>query len=99
LLTFSSFFPGFAGYHGKPKARSAPNNFWTHRSRRGGFGRKLWKKWFSDQSMNRWEARLRSAAAPEKRAAGGNLRYDFRELRAKEVNTRPMRYDPGFPSS
>jgi hypothetical protein len=45
--------------------------------------------------MDWLEARLRSARAPEKRATGGNLRYDFRELGAKEVNTREMR---GFQS-
>lgn len=48
--------------------------------------------------MNRLEARLRSATAPG-RAKRGDVRYDFRELEAKAVNTRAMRYDPSYQST
>lgn len=90
MLTFP-----FPGYHGQPKPRRTPNNFWTYRYRRGGFGYKLWKKWFNDQSMNRFEARLRNETLLNKRVKDGKLRYDFRELEVKEVNTRMMRYGTG----
>lgn len=51
----------------------------------------MWKKWFNNRSMNRMEARLRSAISPG-RTKSGNVRYHFRELEAKAVNTRAMRY-------
>lgn len=57
----------------------------------------MWKKWFNNQAMNRMEARLRSATVPG-RAIRGDVRYDFREIGAKDVNTRAMRYEPGFQS-
>jgi hypothetical protein len=56
----------------------------------------MWKKWFNNRSMNRWEARLGIATEPSKRTRDGSLRYDFRRLEAKEVNTRAMRYGPGY---
>ena len=57
----------------------------------------MWKKWFNNRSMNRMEARLSNAISPGR--ARGGARYDFRELEAKTVNTRAMRYEPGYQST
>jgi hypothetical protein len=75
------------GYHGQPKKRVYKGNFWTHSSRKGAFGRKIWKKWFNNAAMNRLEARL----GKEIPARKGNDRYEMRSLAPKMVNTRASR--------
>lgn len=77
-----------AGYHGKPKPRKCESNFWTHRSRRGAFGRKLWKKWFNNQAMNKLELRLAKGDYSKRK---GTERYEMRRLDAKKINTREIR--------
>lgn len=61
--------------------------FWTHRSRRGAFGRGLWKKWFNNRAMNSYEARL-----GRERERKGVERYNLRQLQPKNVDTRVDRY-------
>ncbi|TVY87317.1 hypothetical protein LAWI1_G006953, partial [Lachnellula willkommii] len=39
-------------YHGNPKPRSYKGNLWTHRSRNGAFGPKLWKMWVNNAAMD-----------------------------------------------
>ncbi len=104
LKSLNLFQPGMAeliltfrvssGYHGRPKQRISKSNFWTYYSHRGGFGRyraKMWRKWFNNQSMNRFEARL-GRGAFRGRTRTGDVRYEFRELAPKVVNTQKMRY-------
>lgn len=75
------------GYHGHHKPRGSEPKFWTHRSRKGAFGRKLWKKWFNNAAMNRFENRLNEPNSVRK----GSERYEMRRLGPKSVNTRESR--------
>jgi hypothetical protein len=51
----------------------------------------MWEKWFNNQSMNRFEARLaRDRTFGREKVV--DVRYEFRELKPKVVNTRKMRY-------
>lgn len=77
------------GYHGKAKPRISKPNFWTHTSRNGAFGRKIWKKWFNNQAMNRMESRLNRA--PDVRPRAGSARYEMRRIEATKVDTRVAR--------
>jgi len=74
---------GILGYHGRGKPFVKRETFWTHRPRRGAFGHELWKKWFNNRAMNKYEARLR-----EPRARNGLKRYDMRKLAPLNVDTR-----------
>lgn len=74
-------------YHGQSKLRQYEGNFWTHRSRGGAFGRKLWKKWFNSRAMNRLEGRLRD----ENAARSGTASYELRKLKPKKVDTHEVR--------
>ena len=76
------------GYHGRPKVRKFEGHYWTHTSRGGAFGRKLWKKWFNNRAMNRLEARLRQDR--ENRGKGSET-YSLRKLESKVVNSRVAR--------
>ncbi|KAG9229763.1 hypothetical protein BJ875DRAFT_386669 [Amylocarpus encephaloides] len=71
-------------YHGRPKPRKRTGNFWTHRSRRGAFGHKLWKMWFNNAAMNKLESRLRTTGG---RKVVENGRYGLRALGPVEVDT------------
>ncbi|KAF8859529.1 hypothetical protein BDZ45DRAFT_725269 [Acephala macrosclerotiorum] len=73
-------------YHGAPKPRRSHDHYWTHTSRGGAFGRKIWKKWFNNRAMNRMEARLQKQIQVEQRK--GSERYSLRQLEAKAVNTK-----------
>lgn len=74
---------GNVGYHGRTKPQTRNETFWTHRSRRGAFGRKLWKKWFNNRAMNHYESRLRLPGVRK-----GLKRYDLRTVVPKDVDTR-----------
>ncbi|KAL2061902.1 hypothetical protein VTL71DRAFT_7280 [Oculimacula yallundae] len=76
-------------YHGKPKQRQSKSNFWTHTSRNGAFGRKIWKKWFNNRAMNQLEARLASERQTVQR--NGSQRYSMRALKAMDVDTVEVR--------
>lgn len=76
-------------YHGRPKPRKSTCKFWTHTSRHGAFGRKIWKKWFNNCAMNKMEGRLRRERASAARK--GTQRYAMRALRGIDVNTRILR--------
>ncbi|KAH8659198.1 hypothetical protein BGZ60DRAFT_414798 [Tricladium varicosporioides] len=86
-------------YHGLPKPRVYEGNYWTHRPRRGAFGRKLWKKWFNNAAMNKFEGRLRKGIAGRE----SNKRYELRRLEGREVDssaardTEPSRWVPRYP--
>jgi hypothetical protein len=69
-------------YHGRPKPRVYEGHNWTHRSRKGAFGEKLWKKWFNNAAMDKFERRLR---APEGRKV--NERYGLRVLKGRNVDS------------
>ena len=75
------------GFHGRPKPRRQEPKYWTHYSRRGAFGRKLWKKWFNNAHMNAFEKKLGM-----QRGRDGTNRYSLRTLKPKEVDTREIRY-------
>ena len=77
------------GYHGKAKVRKYEGNYWTHTSRGGAFGRKIWKRWFNNRAMNNLEVRL-STERPEQQRKGSE-RYAMRTLEAKEVDTQEVR--------
>lgn len=74
------------GYHGERKLRRSQSNYWTHTSRGGAFGRKIWKKWFNNRAMNALEARLQQQTPADNRA--GAVRYSLRPLASKEADTR-----------
>jgi len=76
-------------YHGAAKVRKSGNHFWTHTSRGGAFGRKIWKKWFNNRAMNRLEARLASERQAVER--GGSARYSLRRLEPMDVDTMEVR--------
>jgi hypothetical protein len=76
------------GYHGRPKERKFQSNFWTHTSRGGAFGRKIWRKWFNNRAMNRLEARLRQERESQRK---GSDRYSLRKLESKAVNSEVAR--------
>jgi hypothetical protein len=78
-----------AGYHGRAKVRKYEGNYWTHTSRGGAFGRKIWKRWFNNRAMNNLEARLNTERPEQQRR--GSERYAMRTLEAKEVNTQGVR--------
>ncbi|KUJ17036.1 uncharacterized protein LY89DRAFT_685011 [Mollisia scopiformis] len=73
-------------YHGSPKPRKFEGHYWTHTSRGGAFGRKIWKKWFNNRAMNRLETRLQKQILVDERK--GSDRYSLRQLEAKTVDTR-----------
>lgn len=75
------------GYHGQQKKRRYEGNFWTHRPRKGAFGRKLWRKWFNNQAMDRLERRLSSDAIQRT----GTARYELRTLKSKKLDTQEVR--------
>lgn len=77
------------GYHGQPKERKSGNHFWTHTSRGGAFGRKIWKKWFNNRAMNKLEARLASERQAVQR--NGSQRYYLRRLEPMDVDTTEVR--------
>lgn len=77
------------GYHGKSKVRKSGNHFWSHTSRGGAFGPKIWKKWFNNRAMNRLEARLASERQTVQR--NGSQRYSLRRLEAVDVDTQEVR--------
>lgn len=77
------------GYHGKRKERTSKPKFWTHTSRGGAFGRKIWKKWFNNRAMNRLERRLASQRAENERS--GSQRYGLRKLEGVVVDTKKAR--------
>jgi hypothetical protein len=77
------------GYHGKAKVRKYEGNYWTHTSRGGAFGRKIWKRWFNNRAMNNLEIRL-STERPEQQRKGSE-RYAMRTLEAKEEDTKEVR--------
>jgi hypothetical protein len=81
------------GYHGLPKQRRYEGNYWTHTSRGGAFGRKVWKKWFNNRAMNRLEARLRQDRENQRK---GSNRYSLRKLEPKPVNSRVVRGQPSY---
>lgn len=74
------------GFHGASRERRRPTNFWTHRSRRGAFGRKLWKKWVRNSEMDLYEHRLRTQYERK-----GTSRYDLRTWVPREVDTTEIR--------
>ncbi|CAG8952375.1 hypothetical protein HYFRA_00001121 [Hymenoscyphus fraxineus] len=74
-------------FHGGGKERKCPPMFWTHRSRNGAFGRKLWKKWVTNADMNKYERRLRSGQMER----ASNTRYALRSLPARDVDTSSAR--------
>jgi hypothetical protein len=76
------------GYHGRPKERRYEGHYWTHTSRGGAFGRKIWKKWFNNRAMNRLEARLRQDRENQRK---GSERYSLRKLEPREVNSKVAR--------
>jgi hypothetical protein len=76
------------GYHGRPKERRYEGHYWTHTSRGGAFGRKIWNKWFNNRAMNRLEARLRQERENERK---GSERYLLRKLEPKAVNSKVAR--------
>ncbi|KAH8804711.1 hypothetical protein F5884DRAFT_796950 [Xylogone sp. PMI_703] len=76
-------------YHGQPKPRKMKTTWWTYRTGRGGFGRKLWKRWFNNAAMNSLESELREGRDGNNRCGAG--RYAMRTLKAKEVDTREER--------
>ncbi|KAH6717022.1 hypothetical protein DL95DRAFT_450980 [Leptodontidium sp. 2 PMI_412] len=76
-------------YHGQPKERKSGNHFWTHTSRGGAFGRKIWKKWFNNRAMNKLEARLASERQAVQR--NGSQRYSLRRLEPMDVDTTEVR--------
>lgn len=79
---------GEIGYHGLGKTRRRQNGGirWTHRSRRGGFGYKMWAKGFRNEAMDRMEARLRH---PSDRH--NNKRYELRQLPPRMIDTKEVR--------
>lgn len=81
------------GYHGRPKQRKYEGHYWTHTSRGGAFGRKIWKKWFNNRAMNRLESRLRQDRENERK---GSERYSMRKLQPKVVNSRVVRGQPSY---
>jgi len=81
------------GYHGLPKQRRYEGHYWTHTSRGGAFGRKIWKKWFNNRAMNRLEARLRQDRENQRK---GSNRYSLRKLEPKLVNTKVVRGQPSY---
>lgn len=85
----------FLGYHGAPKPRKCESKYWTHTSRNGAFGRKIWKKWFNNNAMNRLEARLQEHIPENDR--GGSKRYSMRYLEAKQVDTKVARDNKSWP--
>lgn len=76
------------GYHGRPKQRIYEGHYWTHTSRGGAFGRKIWKKWFNNRAMNRLEARIRQDQENQRK---GCERYSMRKLKPKAVNSKVAR--------
>jgi len=76
------------GYHGRPKQRIYEGHYWTHTSRGGAFGRKIWKKWFNNRAMNRLEARIRQYQENQRK---GCERYSMRKLKPKAVNSKVAR--------
>lgn len=68
------------GYHGYGKPRTYQGNYWTYNARRGGFGRKLWRKWFTNRAMQRLENRLENGLTERDRGT----RYSLREIKARE---------------
>ena len=85
---------GKQGYHGSPKPRNIQRggNLWTHRSRRGAFGYKLWKKWFNNAAFERMELRLRTDPEDDQIfKKRGNERYDLRRLKSRDVSTSEER--------
>ncbi|KAH8783762.1 hypothetical protein BGZ57DRAFT_885390 [Hyaloscypha finlandica] len=80
-------------YHGLPKQRRYEGHYWTHTSRGGAFGRKIWKKWFNNRAMNRLEARLRQDRENQRK---GSNRYSLRKLEPKPVNTKVVRGQPSY---
>jgi hypothetical protein len=81
------------GYHGRPKARRFQGHYWTHTSRGGSFGRKIWKKWFNNNAMNHLEARLRYDGENQRK---GSERYSLRKLEPRNVNSRVARGQPSY---
>jgi hypothetical protein len=79
-------------YHGRPKPRVYEGHNWTHRSRHGAFGRKLWKKWFNNAAMDKLEKRLRAPQGGRE----GNSRYGLRSLQGKEVDSLMSRHNNAF---
>jgi hypothetical protein len=77
-----------SGYHGKPKVRISKPNYWTHTSRNGAFGRKIWKKWFNNQAWNRMERRLNNTSYYGR---AGTDRYEMRRIERKRVDTKEAR--------
>jgi hypothetical protein len=81
------------GYHGRPKQRRYEGHYWTHTSRGGAFGRKIWKKWFNNRAVNRLESRLRQDLENLRK---GSNRYLLRKLEPKPVNSRVVRGQPSY---
>jgi hypothetical protein len=79
------------GYHGQRKPRKYEGNFWTHRPRKGAFGRGIWKMWFNNAAMNRLEGRLRGGDVGNWRGRREQTRYSLRTLRPSEVDTSEAR--------
>jgi len=77
---------GCKGYHGRPKPVNRQNPLWTHKRGRGAFGYDLWKKWVNNAAMNKYEARLRTLAQDR-----GGERYNLRQLKPKDIDTRMQR--------
>ncbi|CZT03777.1 uncharacterized protein RAG0_10427 [Rhynchosporium agropyri] len=76
-------------YHGIPKQRQSKRNYWSHTSRNGAFGRKIWKKWFNNRAMNQLEARL--ASERQAVARHGSQRYSLRTLKPMDIDTIEVR--------
>jgi hypothetical protein len=60
--------------------------FWTHRSRKGGFGWKMWRKWFTNTAMNSMEKRLRLGDTRHE-----NKRYALRPIKPRAVDSKEVR--------
>jgi len=82
-------FADISGYHGQPKVRQSKSHFWTHTSRGGAFGRKVWKLWFNNRAMNKLERRLALETTALERK--GSDRYSLRQLHPMDLDTRDVR--------
>jgi hypothetical protein len=74
------------GYHGKAKPRTIEKRYWKHHRGRGAFDEGLWKKWYTNAAMNRYENRLARGGDRD-----GRERYDLRVLKPRMVSTLESR--------